>query len=116
MPDATILADFMCARATGLVKGLVVHADRMKANLDRTGGLYFSEAVLLALVKTGLPRQKAYEIVQRSALEALRSGKSFRDLLAADPEVKVDLDECFDLGHHLRHVSAILDRALGGSS
>jgi adenylosuccinate lyase len=116
LPDATILADFMCARATGLIKGLVVHADRMRANLDRTGGLYFSEAVLLALVKTGLPRQKAYEIVQRSALEALRSGKSFRDLLKADADVKVDVDACFDLKHHLRHVPAILERSLGGSS
>ncbi len=116
MPDATILADFMCARATGLVKGLVVHAARMRANLDRTGGLYFSEAVLLALVKTGLPRQKAYEIVQRSALKALEGKGGFRELLAADPEVKVDLDACFDLEHHLRHVPAILERALGGAS
>src|SRR5512135_1029979 len=72
LPDATILADFMCARATDLVKRLVVHERRMKANLDRTGGLYFSEAVLLALVKTGLARQDAYVLVQRAALAAIR--------------------------------------------
>src|SRR5678816_3566622 len=54
LPDATILADFMTTRATSLVDGLVIHASRMRANLDRTGGLYFSEAVLLALVKTCL--------------------------------------------------------------
>ncbi len=131
MPDATILADFMVSRATTLVKGLVVHANRMRANLDRTGGLYFSEAVLLALVKTGLPRQKAYEMVQRSALAAITEGAAegiagakpgrFRALLGADPDVtsRLDakaLDACFDLEHHLRHAPAILDRALGGRS
>ena len=128
MPDATILADFMVQRATGLVRGLVVHPARMQANLDRTGGLYFSEAVLLALVKTGLPRQRAYEMVQRSALTAIgeaaedgavgaRPGR-FRALLGADPDVvrhltAAELDGCFDLAHHLRHAPAILERALG---
>src|SRR5690349_6194541 len=97
LPDATILADFMAVRATGLVKGLVVHERRMRANLERTGGLYFSEAVLLALVQTGLPRQQAYEMVQRSALKAISEAASmgavgalpgrFRELLGHDPDV-----------------------------
>jgi adenylosuccinate lyase len=128
LPDATVLADFMVARATSLVQGLVVHPARMRANLERTGGLFFSEAVLLALIKTGLPRQKAYEMVQRSALAAIREAAAegvagakpgrFRELLGADPDVssRLDaaaLDACFDLEHHLRHVPAILDRALG---
>ncbi len=127
MPDATILADFMTARATGLVEGLVIHAGRMKANLDRTGGLYFSEAVLLALVRTGLPRQAAYVMVQRAAMAAISESATdgqigakpgrFRELLGADPEIaaRLDvatLDACFDLGHHLRHAPAILERAL----
>ena len=131
MPDATILADFMIARATGLVQGLVVHAARMRANLERFGGLYFSEAVLLALVKTGLPRQKAYEMVQRSALAAINEATTagiagaapgrFRELLGKDPDVasRLDaaaLDACFDLDHHLRHAPAILDRALGANT
>ena len=117
LPDATILADFMLDRATGLVRGLVVHPERMRANLDRSGGLCFSEAVMLALVKTGLPRQKAYEIVQRHALAALGGAGTFRDLLAGDPDViqrlkPEQLDACFDLDHHLRHAGAIIDRAL----
>jgi adenylosuccinate lyase len=117
MPDATILADFMLHRATGLVTGLVVHADRMRANLERTGGLFFSEAVLLALVATGLPRQRAYEMVQRQALAAFGGAGRFRDLLGADPDVSsrltaAELDACFDLDHHLRHAALILDRAL----
>jgi adenylosuccinate lyase len=128
LPDATILADFMAARATSLVENLVVHPGRMRANLERTGGLYFSEAVLLALVQAGLGRQAAYELVQRSALAAIseaaargqvgaRPGR-FRELLGADPEIAARLpadalDACFDLEHHLRHVPAILERALG---
>ncbi len=88
LPDATILVDFMLARATGLVRGLVVHADRMAENLARSGGLVFSEAVMLALVKSGLGRQRAYEIVQRAALAALGGQGDFRQLLADDPEVK----------------------------
>jgi adenylosuccinate lyase len=130
MPDATILADFMTARATGLVKGLVVHARRMRANLDRSGGLFFSEAVLLALVKTGLARQEAYVLVQKAALAAVSEAASmgtagalpgrFRELLGQDPDVtaRLDakaLDACFDLDHHLRHVPAILERALGAA-
>nr|HEX4315475.1 adenylosuccinate lyase [Kofleriaceae bacterium] len=131
MPDATILADFMAARCAGLVRGLVVHAARMRANLDRTGGLYFSEAVLLALVRTGLPRQRAYEMVQRAAMAAIGEAAAvgqvgatpgrFRELLGADADVasRLDaaaLDACFDLDHHLRHAPAIMARALGEPS
>jgi adenylosuccinate lyase len=128
LPDATILADFMAARATSLVDGLVIHPSRMRANLERTGGLYFSEAVLLALVRTGLARQPAYELVQRSALAAIHEAAAagqvgalpgrFRELLGADPEIAArldtaELDALFDLEHHLRHAPAILERALG---
>jgi adenylosuccinate lyase len=121
LPDATILADFMLARATGLVKNLVVYPERMKENLERLGGLIFSESIMLVLVRTGLPRQKAYEIVQRSALAAHAAGGAsggFRDRLAADPDVNsrisiTELDAQFDLGHHLRHVDVIFKRALG---
>jgi adenylosuccinate lyase len=118
LPDATILADFMLARATGLVKGLVVSPERMRENLDKTGGLIFSESIMLALVRTGLPRQKAYEMVQRSALAAHAGQGRFRDLLGADPDVNsrlsaAELDAQFDLAHHLRHVDVICKRALG---
>ena len=128
MPDATILADFMTARATTLVDGLVVHPSRMRANLDRTGGLYFSEAILLALVKSGLARQEAYVMVQRAAMAAIGEAAAvgqvgalpgrFRELLATDADVtsRLDtatLDSCFDLSHHLRHTATIVSRALG---
>jgi adenylosuccinate lyase len=117
LPDSTILADFMLARATGLVRNLVVHPQRMRANLDRTGELYCSEAVLLRLVRAGLPRQRAYELVQRCALAAHAGQGRFRALLAADPDIsaqlsEAELDAAFDLEHHLRHVDLILARAL----
>jgi adenylosuccinate lyase len=116
-PDATALADFMLRRAAGLVDGLVVHAARMQDNLALTGGLIFSEGVMLALVRTGLPRQTAYEMVQRSALKARDQGGDFKSLLAADNDVSSRLpagalDAAFDLTHHLRHADQIIDRAL----
>jgi adenylosuccinate lyase len=99
------------------VDKLVVHPDRMRANLERSGGLCFSEAILLALVRTGVARQTAYVWVQRCAMAALEGRGRFRDLLGADPEVAArltpaQLDTAFDLDHHLRHTRAILDRAL----
>jgi adenylosuccinate lyase len=121
-PDATGIADFMVRRAAGLVEGLVVYPERMQRNLEHTGGLYFSEGVMLALVRTGLARQTAYEMVQKHALAAsaeLGTGAppSFRTRLRSDPEIAArltaaDLDQAFDLRHHLRWSGTIIDRAL----
>ena len=116
-PDATTLVDFMASRAADLVDGLVVHAEKMRQNLDLTHGLIFSEAVMLELVRKALPRQAAYELVQRNALAARDQGGTLRERLAADPEVTrllsaAEIDRCFDLAHHLRHTGAIIDRSL----
>jgi adenylosuccinate lyase len=126
-PDATTVADFMVRRAAGLVEGLQVNAERMRQNLELTGGLTFSEAVLLALVQKGMARQPAYELVQKHALMAAAAPSppataagprpSFRERLAADPEIAgrlgpEELDRCFDVQHHLRFSGAIIDRAL----
>ncbi len=116
-PDTTTLVDFMLSRATGLVEGLVVHKDRLAANLERTGGLVFSEGVLLALVDAGCPRQQAYEAVQACALASFGGGGDFRALCAAHPKISPHLTaehlaRLFDVRHALRHVDAIIDRAL----
>jgi adenylosuccinate lyase len=118
IPDATILADFMAFRATRLIDGLVVNRERMRANLESSGGLFFSEAVLLQLVRKGLPRQEAYVYVQRCALAAHGGNGDFRELLAADPDVikhlsAEEIDSAFDLSHHLRHVGTIFARVFG---
>ena len=90
----------------------------MRHNLELTRGLVFSEGVMLALVTRGLPRQRAYELVQRSALLAREGGETLRERLRGDLEVALhlspaEIDACFDLQHHLRHADAIIDRALG---
>jgi adenylosuccinate lyase len=118
-PDATATMAFMLDRAAGLVEGLVVYGDRLKQNLDRTGGLFFSEAIMLALVEKGLLRQTAYEMVQRSAMKAFRGEGGFRELLGADQDVASrlspsELDACFDLEHSLRFAERIVERAVRG--
>src|SRR6476646_11283028 len=120
-PDATGLADFMVRRAAGLVDGLVGHADRMREQRDEERGLYFSEAVMLTLVRKGMARQAAYELVQRNALRAVAGEGKFRDLLGADKDVTsrldaAEIDRAFNLEHHLRHAGAIIDRALSEES
>lgn len=116
-PDATATLAFILERAAAVIEGLVVYQDRMKKNLDASGELFFSEAVMLALVGTGLPRQRAYEIVQRNAMRAFHGEGPFRTLLGADAEItarlsSVDLDRCFDLAHALRWSRELVRRAL----
>jgi adenylosuccinate lyase len=115
-PDATSTLAFMLDRAASLVDGLVVYPERMRKNLEAAGGLFYSEGVMLALVGTGLPRQRAYEIVQRNAMRAIAGEGGFRQLLAQDSDVTSrltadELDRCFDLGHTLKWAEAMVARA-----
>lgn len=116
-PDATTTLGFMLERTTSLVNGLVVRAEGLRKNLEISGGLFFSEGILLALVETGLPRQEAYVLVQRNAMQALHGVGPFRDLLKEDADIQKRLDparidQCFDLDHALAHVGGIIDRAI----
>jgi adenylosuccinate lyase len=115
LPDATILLDYAQQLATRLADGMVVHEDRMHANLELTSGALFSQRALLALVEAGRSRDEAYRIVQENAQRAWDEGTPFRDLLsAAAPEV--DLDAVFDPDLFVRHAGEIVDRLdrLGG--
>ncbi|MCC6646833.1 MAG: adenylosuccinate lyase [Polyangiaceae bacterium] len=119
-PDATTTLACMQDRAKALVDGLVVYPERLRQNLDRTGGLFFSEALLLALVETGLPRQEAYVLVQRNAMKALTLGQDFRANLLADPDVsgrlgRERIERAFDLSHALRYASEIVARVSGSA-
>ena len=109
LPDATILLDYMQALAARVVSGMVIHADRMRANLDLTHGALFSQRVLLALVAGGMPRDDAYRIVQESAQEAWDRGVPLRELLAHQ-QLGLDLDEVFDAGAYTRYASEIVGR------
>jgi adenylosuccinate lyase len=116
-PDATTTLGFMLERAAGLVEGLVVYPARLKQNLDQTGELFFSEAVMLALVSKGLLRQRAYEMVQRNAMRAFQGEGSFRTFLKSDSELGEfltpgEIDECFDLTHALRYAEQLVHRAI----
>src|SRR5205807_4029203 len=87
LPDAFLAVDYMLDRFAWLVAGLVVHADRMRRNLDSSHGLHFSQRVLLALVEAGLPRDDAYRLVQAHAARAWDEERDFRGLVEADPEI-----------------------------
>jgi len=114
-PDATIVLDFALARFRGLMENLLVYPDRMKKNLERTHGLIYSQRVLLALAAKGLSREKAYEVVQRSAMEAWRGDKDLSSLLWKDREVRAlltrdEFDELFDIRYYLKSIDTIFDR------
>jgi adenylosuccinate lyase len=109
LPDATILLDYAQHLAIRVVEGMVVHPDRMLANLEATHGALFSQRALLALVESGVSRDEAYRIVQENAQRAWDTGTHFRELLgAAAPSL--DLDAIFDAQAFVRHAPAIVGR------
>jgi adenylosuccinate lyase len=116
LPDATILLDYMLAKMTGLVEGLVVRPERMRENIERGLGLHASSRVLVALVEDGgMSREEAYAIVQRSALRAADERRPLHDLLATDASVAecltlARLDACFDDAGFLTHVPTVIAR------
>ena len=112
LPDAFLAIDYMLDRFTWLVGGLVVRTERMRANLEVTGGLFFSQRLLLALVDSGLARDEAYRAVQGHAMRAWDEGLDFRDLVRTDRAItgRVDVDEVFDLAAYTRHVDVVFQR------
>ena len=130
LPDAFITADFMLARITNLIANLVVYPENMMKNLNLTGGLVFSQRVLLQLPQRGISREDAYKIVQRNAMKVwadLQEGKKainengeslFLQNLLADEELRASLNEaeikeCFDYAYYARHVDGIFKRVFG---
>jgi adenylosuccinate lyase len=111
-PDAFLAVDYMLERFAWLMEGLVVRPERMRANLEATGGLFFSQRLLLALVESGLERDEAYRAVQRHALRAWDEGLEFRGLVRSDPEIdaRVPLDDVFDMGAYTKHVDTVFAR------
>jgi len=112
LPDASLLTYYLLRRMTGVVDGLQVDARRMVENLELSHNLVFSQPVLLALVAAGMPRDTAYRVVQRNAMDAWEQGKDFRSLLEGDPEVTTPaevLDQAFDLDRALRHAGLVFD-------
>src|SRR5262245_51687523 len=115
LPDSTILLDYLLDLATFIVEGLEVDTARMAENLELSHGVVYSQRVLLKLTDAGLPRQTAYELVQKNAMRAWKERRSFFELIAADPKVMEhlsadELKSCFDPAFFLKNVDAIFKR------
>ncbi|HQY29706.1 MAG TPA: adenylosuccinate lyase [Thermomicrobiales bacterium] len=114
-PDACCVVDFMLAEIAEIYKGLVVYPERMLANLNGSGGVVFSQRVMLALVDAGMDRQSAYKLVQRHALTSWDGGRPFREAITSDPEVTARLNpemiaDLFDPLQQLMHINAAFAR------
>ena len=121
LPDSFIALDHMLRRLTRIVAGLVVHADRMRENLERSRGVICSGSVLLALAKKNVAREQAYEWVQRNALRSVDERRDFKTLLLADADVsrvlpRADLERAFDLDEQFKHVDDSFDRVFVSAS
>jgi adenylosuccinate lyase len=115
IPDSTILIDYMLNRLQGIVKDLHVYPERMKANMERSYGLFNSQRVLLTLIDKGMVREDAYVMVQRNAMESWSRGVSFMELLIKDKDIAEYISEAeirgiFDLDYYLRNIDFIFER------
>ena len=117
-PDSTILVDYLLAKTADLIDRLLVYPDRMKKNLESTGGLIFSGQLLLDLAEAGMLREEAYSLVQSHAMRAWKEDLVFRDEVAKDAAITAllspeKLSKTFDYERQLGNVDAIFKRVLG---
>lgn len=115
LPDSTILLDYMLRLMTDIIDKLLIYPDAMKANMNKTGGLIFSQRILLALVDKGVSREDAYRWVQRNAMARWLEGADFKTNVVNDPDIAkylspAEVTACFDPSYHLRHVDTIMAR------
>jgi adenylosuccinate lyase len=120
-PDSFILADYLISETADIIRNWVVHEDRMKANIEATKGLIFSQRILIALTDKNIPRPQAYELVQRSSLRVWKEDLSLKDLLLADKDVLAiltpqEVSACFTLDPYLEKIDHIFERVLGHES
>jgi adenylosuccinate lyase len=115
LPDSCLALDYMLSIFTSIMKGLKVYPENMQRNIELTQGVIFSQRVLLALIEKGLPREKAYEMVQDNAMKAWEKRKSFLSLLESDKRIttrlsKKELNSLFDYNYYLRYVDTVFER------
>ncbi|HEY6937037.1 MAG TPA: adenylosuccinate lyase [Terriglobales bacterium] len=121
LPDSTTLLDYMLAKTTNLVDTMFVYPERMRQNLESSGGLVFSGQLLLDLVEHGVSREDAYRMVQRHAMRAWQEGKNFRELVLKDKDItkrvpRAQIERAFDLKRQLRNVDKIFERVFPRSA
>ena len=115
-PDATIHLDFALHRLAGVVERMNIYPENMQKNMDRLGGLVFSQRVMLALTHHGISREDAYAAVQENAMKVWRGEGRFIDFLKADERVTLpdaELEALFDIGYHTKNVDVIFNRVFG---
>ena len=115
LPDATIALDYMFGLMTKVISGLVVNPDAMKANIDKSYHVFFSQQLLLALIGTGMTREDAYRLIQKNAMDAFNNKILFREKVDTDSEItdrlsKEKLDELFSFDKYTQHVDTIFSR------
>jgi adenylosuccinate lyase len=120
LPDSTSLTDYLLAKTTNLLDTMFVYPERMKANLESTGGLVFSGQLLLDLVEQGVSREAAYRMVQSHAMRAWKDGLNFREQVMRDKNITARvpakaIERAFDLKRQLRNIDAIFARVFGRS-
>jgi adenylosuccinate lyase len=114
-PDSTILVHYMLRKMTSMMDRLMVYPDNMMRNLEKTGGLIFSQSVLLALVRKGISREEAYALVQRNAMQSWTEGKDFLKLLKKDKDIRkllsvAELEKTFTLKTQFKNIDRIFKR------
>jgi len=118
IPDSTTLVDYMLQKTTNVLETMFVYPERMKSNLESTGGLVFSGQLLLDLVEHGVSREEAYRAVQAHAMRAWKEGRNFRDLVLKDKSItsrvpRQQIERAFDLKRQLRNIDKIFARVFG---
>ena len=114
-PDANVLTDFSLARMTNIISNLVVYPKNMMINLNKLNKLPMSEGLMLALTQKGLPREKAYKMIQRNAMEVWKSGNNFSKLLIEDREVRQhlsvkEINQILDINHSIKKTNQIFKK------
>jgi len=115
IPDSTNIMDYMLNKMIDLMENLLVYPDNMLKNLNKTGGLIFSQEVLLALIKKGITREESYALVQRNAMQVWENQKDFKTLLKADSEIinlltEDEIDNLFDLQKVMKNINKVFER------
>ena len=115
LPDSTIALHYMLHKFIPIIDGLLVYPKNMIASLSKTRGLIYSQRVLLELMKKGLTREEAYEIIQRCAMQVWKETSDFKDVLCRDRKVRKylkpeEIDTCFDVKYYARHRDMIFKR------
>ena len=116
LPDSTIALNYMLNKFIPIIEGLLVYPKNMIANLSKTRGLIYSQRILLELMKKGLPRDLAYEIIQACAMQVWQESTEFKDVLFRDRRVRKylsqnEINACFDIKYYIRHRDKIFKQA-----